>query len=156
MVRNWKGLSDCNLKKTLLPCDHEPPQRAGEHMTPDELELGIKSMNIDRNAENQKLLAYLYETLDSGKAEVGMLHRKLAYSYWISVGLSILMFLFGLILLSVPVMAVVWGKGTETEAAISGTLGIIDLVALFLIGPLNRIHKLMGNIAQVRRRWRRR
>ena len=59
------------------------------------------------------------------------------------------MFVFGLILLSVPVMAVVWGKGTETEAAISGTLGIIDLAALFLIGPLNRIHKLMGNIAQV-------
>lgn len=118
-------------------------------MTPEEPEPGRKNSAIDRDAENQKLLVYLYETLESGKAEVGMLHRKLAYSYWISVSLSILMFLFGLLLLSVPVMAVVWGKGTETEAAISGTLGIVDLVALFLIGPLNRIHKLMGNIAQV-------
>jgi len=121
----------------------------GEEMTSDNVKLGINAMKIDPKAENEKLLLYLYETLDNGKEEVRLLHRKLTYSYWISVGLSIFMFMFGLILLSVPFISAYWGHGNEWQSAVSGGLGIVDLVALFLIGPLKRIDKLMGNIAQV-------
>jgi len=125
-----------------MPDNGEPPRES-------DLDVGMQMTEKERGMANLKLMTYLDETLANGMREVKMLQRKLAFSYWISVALSILMFLVGLILLSVPFITAFYGKGTEWQSAISGSLGIVDLVALFLIGPLNRIHKLMGNIAQV-------
>lgn len=59
----------------------------------------------ERKKANEDLMVYLQGTLADSRREVVKLQNKLASTYWIVVILSIIMFILGIVLLSVPVVA---------------------------------------------------
>ena len=103
----------------------------------------------ERKDANQWLIKYLQSTLDNASREVGELRTKLAFTYWVVIGLSIVMFFAGIVLLSVPAVAAYRGQIAEIQSLIAAGFGISDLAALFLFRPLERIHGLMGDMGQI-------
>ena len=103
----------------------------------------------ERKGANQWLVEYLQGTLDNASHEVGELRTKLAFTYWVMIGLSIIMFFAGIVLLSVPAVAAYRGEIGELQSLIAAGFGISDLAALFLFRPLERIHGLMGDMGQI-------
>jgi hypothetical protein len=59
------------------------------------------------------------------------------------------MFVLGSVLLSVPVLLMLQGRSAELQAFISAGFGLADLTALFLFKPIERIHRLMGDMSQI-------
>jgi hypothetical protein len=59
------------------------------------------------------------------------------------------MFILGVTLLSIPVYTVLTGKVSVLPSLVAGGFGIADLAALFLYGPIEKIHKLMGDMSQI-------
>ena len=111
----------------------------------------IKVPVADREAMNSKLLKFLEDTMQNGKSEVEKLRSKLAISYYVLLVLSIVMFGVGIALLSVSVYASIGSpSGNDLRAAgITGGLGIVDLVSLFILRPVQRIQGLMGDMSQI-------
>ncbi len=98
---------------------------------------------------NDSIIRYLRGAMDESKGEFVKLKRKLSITYWVIIILSTLMFCLGLLLLFVPVMGAFSGKIDKWESLISAGSGIADLTALFLLGPIERIHKIMGDMSQL-------
>jgi hypothetical protein len=98
---------------------------------------------------NMNLADSLNAIVAENQAELSRLRDKLSYTYWIIIVLSVLMFLVGIALLSIPVLAVVTDQIDKMESLISGGFGIADLVTLFLLKPLFRIHNIMGDMSQI-------
>jgi hypothetical protein len=102
-----------------------------------------------REKANRQIVMHLQNTLNDGRQELGGLRRKLSATYAIIVVLSIVMFILGIVLLSVPLVAAYGGQITELQSLIAAGFGIADLAALFLARPLDRIHRLMGDMSQL-------
>ncbi|MGK9475511.1 hypothetical protein [Melioribacter sp. OK-6-Me] len=98
-----------------------------------------------RKKANEFIVKHLQSTMLDGKMEIHNLRFKLSATYWVIVILSIIMFILGVLLLSVPLKENV----DEIQSLISGGLGLADLTALFLFKPIERIHKLMGDMSQI-------
>lgn len=103
----------------------------------------------ERKKANKDLMLFLQNTMKGGRREVDGLRKKLGYTYWLLVVLSIFMFGLGIALLSVPVFAAFRGEIDELESIIAAGFGIADLAALFLFRPIERIHRLMGDMSQI-------
>jgi len=110
-----------------------------------------KEKEISTFAEkaNQKIIDYLEGVQTRNEREVTKLRKKLTASYWISVTLTVIMFVVGLVLMSVPFLASFRGEIDTQSSLLSGGFGIANLTVLFLVGPIKRIHKYMGDIAQI-------
>lgn len=102
-----------------------------------------------RKKANDYIIKFLQGTMTEGKVDLRSLRLKLTVTYWVIIVLSILMFIAGLILISVPFIAALDKSGNELQSVISGGFGITDLTALFLFKPIERIHKLMGDMSQI-------
>ncbi len=98
-----------------------------------------------RKKANEFIVKHLQNSMLEGKTEINNLRFKLSTTYWVIVILSIIMFILGTLLLSVPLK----GNVDEIKSLISGGLGLVDLTALFLFKPIERIHKLMGDMSQI-------
>jgi hypothetical protein len=98
---------------------------------------------------NNFLVDYLQESLQEGKADFVKLQSKLTITYFVVLVLSILMFLLGIVLLSVPFLAAFRGEIGELKSLISAGFGIADLTALFFFKPIERIHNMMGDFSQI-------
>lgn len=98
---------------------------------------------------NESITKNLYGLMNESKGELILLRRKLAASYWIIIILSILMFILGIVLLSVPIVTAFGGNKEYLTSLISAGFGIADLTALFLYGPIEKIHKMMGDMSQI-------
>ena len=98
---------------------------------------------------NDSISRYLQGMMDESKLELIRLRRKLSSTYWIIIILSIIMFCLGLVLLSVPIAAALGQKIGLLESLISAGFGIADLAALFLYGPIEKIHNIMGDMSQI-------
>lgn len=98
-----------------------------------------------RKKANEFIVKHLQNSMLDGKTEIHNLRFKLSATYWIIVALSIAMFILGVLLLSVPLR----GNADEIKSLVSGGLGLADLTALFLFKPIERIHKLMGDMSQI-------
>ncbi len=103
----------------------------------------------DAKAKNQDLAKILHVTLEKNAEGIETLRRKLSHSYRFIIVLSVLIFLTGIALLSVPVFSAFSGKMDNFEALIAGGFGIADLIGLGLYGPIEKIHKLMGDMSQL-------
>ena len=104
----------------------------------------------ERKKDNRDLIRFLQNTMKNGRSEVDGLRKKLGYTYWILVGLSLVMFGLGIALLSVPFLATTYQSNIErSESIIAAGFGIADLTALFLFRPVERIHRLMGDMSQI-------
>jgi hypothetical protein len=98
---------------------------------------------------NENIAKNLYGLMAESKGELTRLRLKLAGSYWIIIILSVVMFLLGIVLLSVPIVKAFQGNNDALTSAVSAGFGIADLAALFLYGPIEKIHKMMGDMSQV-------
>lgn len=104
---------------------------------------------------NKELVNYMMRVLEEGRIEAGNLYGRLKWSYWLLITLSVVLFLFGLALLSSPlwIRTFLGMTGTTTldwfTTFFPATLGIADLFALYLYNPIGRINRLMGDISQI-------
>ena len=98
---------------------------------------------------NDTISKYLQGMMVESKGELSTLRRKLSSTYWIIIILSIVMFGLGLVLLSIPIVAAFSDKIDLLESLISAGFGIADLAALFLYGPVEKIHNIMGDMSQI-------
>lgn len=104
----------------------------------------------ERGSANKSLVSHLDKILDGEREELHALRYKLAVTYWVIVVLSIIMFVVGIALLGVPVVKGYGNASGEMwQSLISGGLGVADLAALFLFKPMERIHRLMGDMGQI-------
>jgi hypothetical protein len=98
---------------------------------------------------NESLEKNLQGLMKEGSNEFKRLRTKLNITYTIIVSLSIIMFLLGIVLLLVPIIAAFNGDIDNLKSIISAGFGIADLTALFLYGPIEKIHKNMGDMSQI-------
>lgn len=103
----------------------------------------------ERVKANEFIVRFLQDLMNDGKKELGKLRLKLSVTYWVIIFLSIIMFILGVILLSVPVYAAFSGKVSEVQSLITAGFGILDIASLFLFRPTERIQKLMGDMSQI-------
>lgn len=87
--------------------------------------------------------------MKESEEEFKRLRLKLNVTYWIIVSLAIVMFVLGMVLLFVPVIAAFNHEIDKLHSIISASFGIADLTALFLYGPIEKIHKNMGDMSQI-------
>jgi len=105
---------------------------------------------IDWIIENNKAIAEdLNHSVRSNEIELEKLKSKLTVTYWVIISFSSILFLLGVVLLTVPVAAAFSGKIDTLNSIIAAGFGIADLAALFLYGPIDRIHKIMGDMSQI-------
>jgi len=105
---------------------------------------------IDWITENNKAIAEdLNHSVRDNDKELEKLKQKLTITYWVIICFSSMLFLIGIVLLSVPVTAAFSGKIDNLNSIIAAGFGIADLAALFLYGPIDRIHKIMGDMSQI-------
>lgn len=102
-----------------------------------------------RKKANQKGFDNLHAVMRDSRRELTSLRMRLALTYWVVVILSVIMFALGIILLSVPAIMAFQGRAAELQALIAAGFGLADLTALFLFRPIERIHRLMGDMSQI-------
>jgi hypothetical protein len=102
-----------------------------------------------RKKANQKSFENLHAVMRDSRRELTLLRMRLALTYWVVVILSVVMFALGIILLSVPALLMLQGRAAEMQAFIAAGFGLADLTALFLLKPIERIHRLMGDMSQI-------
>ncbi len=98
---------------------------------------------------NQKSFENLNVVMRDSRRELNMLRMRLALTYWVIIVLSVIMFALGVVLLSVPAIMAFQGRIAELQAFIAAGFGLADLTALFLFRPIERIHRLMGDMSQI-------
>jgi hypothetical protein len=109
----------------------------------------VRLTEADIESANTYIVNFLQRTMVDGRKELARLQKKLAITYWVIIALSVVMFAIGIWLLSVPVRTAVQGNADLFKSLIAGGFGIADLAALFLFRPVERIHRLMGDMSQV-------
>ncbi len=110
---------------------------------------GILMTDDDRLRANKYIIKFMQKTMNDGRDEIINLRQKLSITYWVIIGLSVVMFALGISLLSVPLVAAWHGEIDMLRALIAAGFGIADLAGLFLFRPLERIHGLMGDMSQI-------
>lgn len=100
-------------------------------------------------SRNAWLADYLEGILQDGATEVKGLRRRLTISYWVVIVLSVVLFIIGVVLLSVPALAAFRGDVSELNAVIAGGFGLADLAALFLFRPIKQVRQIMGDLGQI-------
>ncbi len=103
----------------------------------------------ERIKANQFIVSHLHATMKDGRRELGGLRGKLSFTFVVIVVLSIIMFILGIVLLSVPFIHAFAGKEKTLQSVIAAGFGITDLAALFFFRPIERIHGLMGDMSQI-------
>ncbi|HEY6438127.1 MAG TPA: hypothetical protein VIY47_16165 [Ignavibacteriaceae bacterium] len=103
----------------------------------------------ERKKANDFIVEFLKSMMTDGNEELGKLRRKLSFTYWVIIYLSIIMFAVGIVLVSVPAIAAFRGDIDQLQSLITAGFGIADLAALFLFRPMERIHKIMGDMSQI-------
>jgi hypothetical protein len=101
------------------------------------------------DAKNKDITDDLQATLGENKKDVNRLRRKLTVTFWVIIILSVIIFIIGVLLLSVPVVAAFGGQIDRLNSLIAAGFGIADLIGLVLYGPIEKIHKLMGDMSQL-------
>jgi uncharacterized membrane protein len=99
--------------------------------------------------KNKDITDDLQATLRENRSDVKRLRRKLTVTFWVIIILSIIIFIIGVLLLSVPVVAAFGGHIDRLNSLIAAGFGIADLIGLVLYGPIEKIQKLMGDMSQL-------
>lgn len=111
----------------------------------------IKIPAADRDHMNAFLIRFLEGITQNGMGEVEKLRSKLAISYYTLLILSVVMFAVGIALLTSSMFTSMnTDSGRDLGAAgIAGGLGVVDLLSLFILRPVQRIQGLMGDMSQI-------
>ncbi|MBT4510703.1 MAG: hypothetical protein HOC20_00645 [Chloroflexi bacterium] len=103
----------------------------------------------ERSDANKFIIDHLHKTMRDSRANFAGLRTKLTITYWVMIVLSIGMFIIGIVLLSVPIVAAFRNDISGLESLTSAGFGVVDLAGLFLFRPIERIHSLMGDMSQI-------
>lgn len=101
---------------------------------------------------NRDLVNHMSGILDDARKEANELRRKLKWTYWIVVTLSVMLFLVGLALVSMPVWSLSIAVDSRPDLGVilaSVGVGFADFAGLFVFNPIARVQKLMGDISQI-------
>ena len=98
---------------------------------------------------NQELDDYLQQVVQDGRKGLTTLERRLKGTYWVIIVLSLVMFAVGIVLLGVPAFAAFGNKIDFLQTVVTAGFGVADLTGLFLLKPIDKIHKMMGDMSQV-------
>ncbi len=111
---------------------------------------------VEISEANAELVEHMRRVLENSLYAASQLQIKLTHTYWVVTVLSTVMFIVGMALISTPLWAplansLIDGEGPYDWQTILTTVGIgvADLIALFLFGPINRIQRLMGDFSQL-------
>lgn len=77
------------------------------------------------------------------------LRNQIQFTFNVTVALYVILFIFGCLLLSIPIVSAFFGDITSFNSLIGGSLGIADIVTLLAFRPVERIHDLMGDMSQI-------
>ena len=77
------------------------------------------------------------------------LRHKVKCIFWATLLLYTILFLLGIALLSIPIVAAYRGDISLYTSVIGGTLGIIEVVSVLCLKPVEKIHDLMGDMSQI-------
>jgi hypothetical protein len=103
----------------------------------------------DMDKKNKVLADDLQSTINENKKDVKRLRHKLSITFWVIIVLSIIIFIMGILLISVPLVSAFNGQMDKLKSLIAAGFGIADLVGLVLYGPIDKIQKLMGDMSQL-------
>jgi len=103
----------------------------------------------ERKKANEYLWLFVQSTMNVGTAELKGLRVKLSITYWVIISLSVVTFIIGAMLLSVPVVGVFRNDIDLLKSITAAGFGIMDLAGLFLFRPIERIHGIMGDMSQI-------
>lgn len=98
---------------------------------------------------NDGALITIKNVTEENKILFSDMRTKISNTFKITVGLYIALFILGFLLLSVPIWYAYTGQIAVYNSIITGTLGITNLVVLFLFKPVERIHDLMSDLSQI-------
>jgi hypothetical protein len=112
-------------------------------------EVRIAMETDDIKKANREIVDFQNSSMGDSRKELHRLQRKLSVTYWVIIALSVIMFAIGIGLLSVPFLGGLAQKADMSKSIVSGSVGIADLAGLFFFKPLERIHKLMGDMSQI-------
>lgn len=103
----------------------------------------------ERGQANQWLVHFMQGTLEDCRGQVDKLQRKLSWTYWVIVGLSILMFCVGLGLIIAAAVKGFRSREFNSQTLSIGGLGLADLAGLYLFRPVEQIRKIMADMSQI-------
>lgn len=70
-------------------------------------------------------------------------------SYYLNVAISIIVVIFGVLLLSLSMYFGFSSKGFSPFSSITAAVGVADFVALFFVNPQTKIRRAIGDLAQM-------
>jgi len=103
----------------------------------------------ETDSYNKRLVDYMHSVLVEGRGEQRKVRQKIKNTYTIIIILSILMFLLGVAFLTIPIHDYYWNGSISWQSFAIGGLGLADFVALFLLSPIDKMHKLMADLTQI-------
>lgn len=115
------------------------------------LEARITKLSQDDNINkaNDDLLKSALATADATAQSLKNMKKKLSISYWFVIALSVITFVMGIVLLSVPVAAAFSGDIDKVNAFVTAGFGVVDLAGVFFFRPVDRIRDIMCDMSQI-------
>lgn len=98
---------------------------------------------------NKQLLFGALSIKEATDKSLRSMKKKLAISYWFVIGLSVITFIMGIVLLSVPAAAAFSGNIDKVKALVAAGFGIADLAGVLLFRPVARIRDIMCDMSQI-------
>ena len=104
---------------------------------------------IDIEETNLFYMENLKDTYSECLKVLKHLRHKVTCIFWATLLLYTVLFVVGIALLSIPIVAAFRGDISLYTSIIGGTLGIIEVVSVLCLRPVERIHDLMGDMSQI-------
>ncbi|MGC9516219.1 MAG: hypothetical protein ACP5C3_00810 [Methanomicrobiales archaeon] len=111
----------------------------------EDLDILDKEEQKQRNIKNAD---HIKKIVSKNKKYFEKMRQRVVKNYKITLVLYIIMFFWGLILLSVPLVTAILGD-ISLYSTLVGGLGIADLALLFLFKPVDKIHNITTDLNQI-------
>lgn len=108
-----------------------------------------KKATTTASTANSSLMDYLLECLMIGKSDLAKLSSRLQWKDSLLTILNVIMFCVGILLTLMPLISYLKDPEISSISVFAGGLGAVEIIALWLVNPMQRIHQYMGDMAQI-------
>lgn len=98
---------------------------------------------------NKELMRHLNEAVEFNLKSYKGLLRRINLNVGLSIGLSVVVFCIGIVLVLVPLYQYITTGDLTLYSALSEALGLGTLLTFFFREPIERTHKYTGDLAQI-------
>ena len=98
---------------------------------------------------NSDLMRYLLDCLYIGKGDLEKLSSRLQWKDSLLTILNVIMFGVGILLTLMPIISYWRDPEISSITVFAGGLGAVEIIALWLVNPMQRIHQYLGDMAQI-------